>query len=232
MIFIVHGNNPSKSREIILNNQNKLGIKSRIEKNLTDLQPQEVYELAAAQDLFGEKTFIVLDITQFRKLSIDDYVAALKKAPKDSIIVILAQKSLTKTNAFIKASTELNAKIMETAEIVEGDVFKFVNVLFSKNRAGTYAEYQKLMDSDADIFSTFGMILYGLRNLLGYYAQTEKYKNMKPFQTASIQKQAQLFSFERVKELYNILYGLEKKLKTGGIPQDMFLVTVIENILE
>jgi len=90
MIYIVHGDDISKSRILIQNQQKKLNIEARIEIDITDITPDAVYEKSCSNDLFGNLPFIVLDITSAGRMNMDKYIEILEKAPIATTIIVLS----------------------------------------------------------------------------------------------------------------------------------------------
>ena len=111
MIYIVHGDDLSKSRALIQNQQKKLNIETRIEINITDTTPEDIYEKSHSNDLFGNPPFIVLDVTGLGRANADKFIEKLEQIPLATTLIILSGKSLPQTNVFIKNSAKLKAKI-------------------------------------------------------------------------------------------------------------------------
>lgn len=231
MIYILHGENISKSRSLIVNQQKKLAIETKTEVDINDITANQLYEMGVAGSLFGDMPFIVLDVTAYRKQSAEDYINALNRLPTETNIIIFAQKTLSKTNPFLSSAEILNAKVLTNTIEEDSNVFRFVDNLFAKNRTATYQELNRLENAGTDQFWIFSMILYGLRNIFNYVYDSPKLDKMKSFQIDKLKKQSEKFSKETVQKLFNDLYGIEKRAKTGSIEIDMFLTSAIEKVL-
>ena len=231
MIYIVHGENAPQSRLLIANQQNKLGIETRMEFELSQTTPQQLYETAISGDLFGNLPFIVLDITSANKQAVEPYIETFKKIPDKANLIIYAQKTLPKTHPVMTELSALNARLITNNKEIESNIFKFVDNLFYKNRSVTYKELEKMIKEDADPFYTMSMIWYGLRTITNYIFQAPSVKNMKPFILGKAAKQAEGFSTESIKTLFTEMYELDKKTKLGELSPDLAVTIAIEKIL-
>ena len=165
MIYIVHGEDTSKSRALILNHQKKLGVATKILLDIKSATPNEVYEKSISNSLFGETPLVVLDVTEAGRGEYKSFIGAIKKIPENTTLIIFSPKSLPKTNVFIANAKDLKAKILENNVFADANIFRFTDVLYSKNRVGTYKELNKLILEEYEPFYIFSMILYGLRNI-------------------------------------------------------------------
>lgn len=231
MIYIVHGDDFVKSRALIVNQQKKLGVESKTEINVSEISPLELYEKCSAAGLFGDLPFIVLNISDAGNKNLEPYLETAKKIPSDATLIILSSKSLPKTNVFIKNAQTLDAKIHTNEKTPEGNVFRFVDTLFTKNRKSAYKELNNLLTENNDPFYIFSMILYGLRNIAGYIFGSPSFHKQKPFVKGKAKTQSAGFSENKIKNLYFYLYNLEKKAKTGEITPDLLLTLTVEKVL-
>jgi DNA polymerase III delta subunit len=230
MIFIIHGENNSKSREVILQLQKKLNRQNKKEVNITETSANQLLDLGISYDIFSEAPFIVFDITGTNQRNFDDYIEVLKKIPEETVVVIYTTKELTKANAFIKSATVLKAKIMQNQPEFTPSVFKFTDALFSKDKNNAYREYRNLTLADDDAFYIFSMVLYGLRNVAHVKFKSPSYSKMAPFIKMKAQKQAEKFTEEEIKENFTTCYRLDKDLKTGKISPQILIPYLIEKI--
>ncbi len=231
MIYIVHGEDTSKSRALILNHQKKLGVSAKILLDIKNTTPSEVYEKSISGSLFGEAPLVVLDVTEAGRGEYKSFIGAIKKVPENTTLIIFSSKSLSKTNIFVAGANDLKAKIFENNVFADANVFRFTDVLYSKNRSGTYKELNKLILEEYEPFYIFSMILYGLRNIAKVLWQAPSVQKMKPFQLDKTKVILNKFSANKVKELFVDFYGIEKKSKTGQIPIEMMLTLGVEKVL-
>jgi len=231
MIYIVHGNDLAKSRALIVNQQKKKGVESKTEVSIADVTPQQLAEICAAADLFGQLPFIVFDITGTRKKNLKDYVEVLKKCPVEADIVVLSSKSLTKTNPFLKNASTLKAKVIGNEKAPKGNVFSFLDALFAKNRKVTYKKLATLLKEGTDPFYIMSMIAWGLRNIAYVKWEAPAAKNMSPFVKSKTTRVTSNFTESAVEKAFSTLYLTDKKTKIGEITPDMAVTVLIEHIL-
>lgn len=231
MIYIVHGEDTSKSRALILNHQKKLGVSNKILLDIKNTTANEVYEKSLSNSLFGEVPLIVLDVTEAGKSGLESFIEALKKIPENTTVIVFSAKPLSKTNIFIGNAESLKAKVLENSVFADANIFRFTDVLYSKNRASTYKELNKLILEEFDPFYIFSMVLYGLRNIAKVLWQSPSTQKMKPFQIDKTRTMLSGFSANKVKELFTDFYAIEKKAKTGQIPIEMMLTLSVEKVL-
>lgn len=232
MIFIIHGDNFPKSRDNILKIQNKLGVDNKIEAGVADLTPNQLQEQTLSFDIFSKAPFVVLDISKAGRKNLKDYVSVLKEIPKRTNVVILSNKSLSKTNVFIKAKKELSAKEIHNTQIPSANIFKFINYVFDKNRSRAYKELRNLMLDSADPFYLFSMLVYGLRNLALAKFESPSFNKMAPFTKSKAQKQANDFTDKQILKLYESFYKIDKNVKTGKLSPEILVPYAIEKVME
>jgi DNA polymerase III delta subunit len=231
MIYIIHGDDVSKSRALIVNQHKKLGDKNKVEIAIKDISPQQLYERAISTGLFGDTPFIVLDVTEAGRADVTEYVEMLKKIPSETTMVVFSTKSLPKTNAFISYAVKTGIKILECAKVADANIFRFVDALFSKNRVDSYKQLSKLLDEDYDVYYIFAMVLYGLRNIAKVLWNAPSSANLKPFQADKTKAQLAKFSREKITNLFVNFLILEKQAKTGSLTPETFITLAVEKVL-
>jgi DNA polymerase III delta subunit len=231
MIYIVHGDDISKSRILIQNQQKKLNIESRIEINLTDITPEEIYERSHSNDLFGNPPFIVLDITSAGRMNMDKYIEMLEKVPAATTIIILSGKSLPQTNAFIKNSSKLRAKINANEIIPQSNIFSFVDAVFYRQREKAYSELSKLLNDRVSPFEILTMFFYGLRTLASAKFNSPAFSRLHDFVKRKALSQANLFTENQIKNIFEELRIIDMKSKLSEIDEELLIPMAIEKVL-
>jgi len=231
MLYIVHGENLSYSRNIILNQQKKLGFSNRTEIDISEVTPQQLKDMTMSFDLFGKPPFIVFNISGAGRMKLDEYVEALKRIPEQTTLIILSDKELSKTNAFIKNRSEIKAKIVLGQKKPSANIFKFIDFVYNKKRNQAYKELKNLLIEDQDPFYLFSMLIYGLRNIAFVKYGSPQTKKMSPFVKARATSQKRGFSDESFLRLYKELYELDKSMKTGIISSEVVIPYAVEKIL-
>lgn len=232
MILIIHGENLPRSREIILQLQKKVNSTNKKEVGIEEVTPRELKEMMVSFDIFSEPPFIVLDISDAGRKNVKEYIETLKEIPKESHFVALANKELPSTNAFLKSTKELNAKVVLNRTAPTSNVFRFIESLFSKNRSATYSELRRLLLKDEDPYYLFSMILYELRNITHAKFDSPHLIKMNPFVKNKATKLAKDFSREDIFKLYREFYSIDKDVKTGKISPDLMIPYTVEKVLD
>jgi DNA polymerase III delta subunit len=231
MIYIVHGDDISKSRILIQNQQKKLNIESRIEINITDVTPEGIYEKSHSNDLFGNLPFIVLDITLAGRMNMDKYIEMLEKTPVATTIVILSGKSLPQTNAFIKNAVKLNAKINANEMVPQSNIFTFVDAVFYKQREKAYLELSKLLKDQVSPFEILSMFFYGLRSVASAKFSSPAFSKMHDFVKRKTISQSNLFTENQIKNIFEQLRIIDMKAKLSEISEELLIPMAIEKVL-
>ena len=231
MIYIVHGDDLSKSRALIQNQQRKVNIETRIELSITDTTPEDIYEKCHSNDLFGNPPFIVLDVTSAGRMNVDKFIEKLEQVPLTATLIILSGKSLPQTNAFIKNSLKLKAKINSNDILPASNVFKLVDALFYKQREKAYTELSKLLDDGVSSFEIFSLIFYGLRTVAAAKFNSPAYAKMHDFVKRKSQSQANLFSTNQIISFFEEFRKLDMKSKLSEINEELLIPAVIETVL-
>ena len=231
MIYVVHGSDYAQTRKLIISQQKKLGISLKTEVDLEDISPIRLLEIVSTFDIFGNPPFVVLDVSESKNKEYDEHITVLSNMPVETVVIIQSHKALGKTNPFIKNAQKLKAKIAQTDITIMGNVFKFVDNMFYKNRGATYKELQILLSEGNDIFYILTMIFYGLRTLAQAKFGSESFSNKSGFIKGKAEKQAQQFSEKEILKLFDETYKIEKNLKTGETTAEMALTNIIEKVL-
>jgi DNA polymerase III delta subunit len=232
MIYIVHGDDYPKSRRLIINQQKKLAMGLKTEMDISDTTPKELFETACSFDIFGNAPFVVLNIPSTKVANAQNYIEVMKKIPEKTVLIILCDRELGRTNAFYKSGPELKAKVVLNAEAQDSNVFKFVDQVFMKNKRGAYKELEKLHQEDTNDFYILSMLNYGLRNITHAKYHTDDFSKKSSFIKNKAVAQADNFSVEEIRNLYTFMYEVDKKLKTGLMDHEVALVRTIEKITE
>jgi DNA polymerase III delta subunit len=231
MVYIAHGDNIARTRILLNNQQKKLEIPNKIELDITEITPQELQEKLVQKDIFGKGSFVVVDITNAARMNLKEYVEVLKNTPDYATAVVLSAKTLSKANIFIKNKEVLNAKTIESIVRPTGNLFRFLDMVYTKNRKAAYHELHNLQTENQDPFKLFSMLLYSLRNITYMKFESSLYEKLRSFQKSKIKSQAKNFSKTQIQNLYEEFYRLEKKAKTGEIDPNLMLTSAVEKVL-
>lgn len=231
MIYIVHGDDYPKSRRLVINQQKKMAMGLKVEREAAEFSPRELYETACSFDIFGNPPFVVLNIPHTKMANAEEYIKVMTKIPKETVLIILCARELGRTNAFYKNAAKIRAKVVLNNQPEDSNIFKFVDSVYFKNKHTAYEELEKLTDDGADPFYILSMLLYGLRNLAHAKYNTAQFAKKKSFVREKALSQADRYDHHDIINLFDFMYQTDKKLKTGMIDQNIVLVYTIEKIL-
>ncbi len=231
MIYIVHGENLSKSRALILNQQKKLMVRYRQEFHIQDTSPEDLVARIRSLDIFGEPQFFVVNVSGTGRSNLEDYVNALNQTPAHVTLVILSEKKLSPTNIFIKNARALKAQILENEAPLQGTSFDFVDAVMRKDRAPAYKLMRRELDKDKDPFELFSLLLYGIRSLAQVKFHSPSCSGMKPFVISKQKSLCNRFSEDSIKKVFRDFCDLDCKAKTGEIHPEVMLTLAVEKVL-
>ncbi len=231
MIFILHGTNVIRSRNALVGLKTKLSL-DKIEVDITEVAPGALLDMLSSFDIFGKPPFIVLDISNAGRMRLEPYVAVATKVPSNAVLVVVADKKLGVTNPFIKSAKALGAKVILSEAVLESNVFKFVDDLFSGKRGACYKELQQLMLEEEDPFRIFSMILYGLRNIALVKFSSPESTKLRAFVARKSAYQAMNFSKESLVTLFKKFYEMDRDVKSGGLPTNLLVSLAVEAVLK
>ncbi len=231
MIYIVHGEDLSKSRILVLNQQKKLNVEKRIELDITNTTPEEIFEKSHSNDLFGNPPFIVLDITSAGRLNVDSFVQVLERVPNTTTLIVLSGKSLSNTNPFIKNASKLKAKTNINELVPQANVFRLIDAIFYRQREKSYLELSKLLLESVSPFEIFSLVSYGLRTVSSAKFNSSSFKKLHDFVKRKSQSQANLFTTHQLINIFEEIRKLDIKSKMGEIDEELLIPMTIEMVL-
>ncbi|KKS06950.1 hypothetical protein A3K01_03435 [candidate division WWE3 bacterium RIFOXYD1_FULL_43_17] len=231
MIYIVHGENLSKSRALILNQQKKLMVRYKQEFSIEDTTPTDLTNKIRSIDIFGEPQFFVVNISGAGRANLEEYINVITQTPPLTTLVILSEKKLTASNIFIKNAAALKAQILENESVVEGTSFDFVDAVMRKDRVNSYKLMHRELDKDKDPFELFALLMYGLRSLAQVKFESPSASGMNPYVRSKQKNLTGKYSGEGVKELFKAFYEMDLKAKVGEINPEVMLTLAVEKVL-
>ncbi len=231
MIYIVHGENTVKSRALIINQQKKLGVSHKLELDISDTTPVDLFNAVHSVSLFGEAPFVLFNISQAGRSNLEEYSKSLKNAPESAVVIIFSEKPLSAANLFIKNAAGLNAKVINNSNEDNISVFAFLDTLFSKSRKKTYTELNQLLQVETEPMYLFNMIVYQLRSLALFKFAAPSADKKAPFVKAKMARLTKTFSQADIFKLYSQLYDLNKQAVIGEISMEMLVPLAVENVL-
>lgn len=231
MITIIHGDDTVASRKFFLELRQKIDNPFSFEGerlSLSDLI--QIFEGAA---LFA----------QHKEIFIENFFSKRKSVKEVDEIVNLVQENLKVAQVYFWEGKELSKtqlpffknSIIKTFKHPQA-LFLFLDAIKPNNGRSLITLFHKALEnSEKEII--FYMLVRQFRLLLALSdpstgGQIDEVKRLAPWQKSKMQKQAKLFSQERLKELYKKLYEIDLAQKTGALNLsleqaiDMFLISL------
>jgi DNA polymerase-3 subunit delta len=143
------------------------------------------------------------------------------------------QKLLTYVN--FRRPVEVDDVENLTADTAQGDIFAMVDALGNKDGRAALSMLHRLLETQ-DSFSIFGMIVRQFRLLLlarevmdagGQKAQVAQMLKVHPYVAGKISDQARHFDLPLLELVYHRLSTLDEAMKTGQMPADLALDTLV-----
>ncbi len=230
MIFLIHGNNLEKTRDQILKIKQKLQNGNTLEFNIENLSQTTLITTLGSQDIFSSKPLVIVDITK-STAGEKNLLNILVQHESQNQIILWATKELPKNNIFLK---ELNLKtkksIFLNKEEIKSNVFKFVDYVIEKDEKKAFEELKALEETEDPIY-LLAMLVYGYRNLLIYITDSKLMETTPPFVRSKLKKQAAMYTLDMLLKIYELLYNLDLKVKTGKVKAEFVLPYTIKKIM-
>jgi hypothetical protein len=209
MITLIHGDDNLSSRKYYLS----LKKSDAITFDAETLNPIELAQSLQGSGLFEDSKKIFIENLFTRKGSKNlTSVAEILENNDHAEIYIWADKDVgvRSLGKFPKFENQ-NFKIPQ-------NIWSFLDSIRPNNSRNITSFHNALKGTEPEI--VFAMILRQFRLLAGISSDSkqnaEEIKKLAPWQKVKLEKQASLFSQEKIKSIYKKLYKIEKGQKTGS----------------
>ena len=227
MIYLIHGDHQSKSREFL--NQKVQGFKKenreiiRLSENLT---LELIKQALESHSLFGKEKAVIIENLFSKKSNKDkkiiDYL--LKEKNIKPTLVIWETKQID-GRRFKKTSSSWQKILFKTPRVI----FKFLESLKTRSPAQVLGLLKESLAKNEPEF-IFYMLIRQARLLL--LAKDNHLQKMAPWQKANLARQAEKFTPEELIKLHKKLLEIDTKIKTGktlmplGYHLDLLIVSL------
>ena len=148
-----------------------------------------------------------------------------------------AAQEITKLLTYVNYAHAIGVEDVEAVSILPAgvDVFDLVDAIGTQNGRQAQKLLHRLLE-EKDGFEIFGMVVRQFRLLTiarevidegGALPQVTEALGMHPFVAEKAYKQARAFSMEALEVIYHRLLTMDESAKTGGMPLDLALDTLI-----
>jgi DNA polymerase III delta subunit len=215
MIYLIHGDNTTASREEFHQLKAKMAG-----KEIRDLSGKSVDLAALTQALesgsmFGGDTAVFID-NLFGSLGLkiklcEQYAEIIRNAGDSLDIVLWEEKEIGKT-----VQNGLGPKIINRMFKLPVLIFNFLDGIRPDNVQSLLMQYQKLKETAASEL-IFAMIIRRFRQLV-MLRDNVMPEGLQEWQAARLTTQAEYFSMEQLTDLYQKLINIEYLIKSGLSP--------------
>lgn len=229
MLYIIHGEDVVKSRELILEKTKNLNAINYKEIIFEDYTLNDIYNFLNTDSLFSSKNALVIDITNSKINS--NHLDLFKNKSSNTTLILYSSKKIASSSILIKNINLIKAKQIDNNKQHPENMFNFVQALYLKNRLATYKEYEKLINAQTDEYYIFSMILWGLRNVSKCIFDAKSFKDSSEYSKSKTLIQAKLFNEIKILDIYKEFYTIEKQLKTTDLDIKIAIFRSIEIVL-
>lgn len=209
MLTIVHGDDEVASRNFFISQKDKDSLTFDAE----NLSLIELEQSLSGSGLFGTSNKIFIENLFSRKASgnFDEISPILNKKNKTDIFIwadkILSIKNLS---LFLKS----NVKIFKIPQ----NIWSFLDGIKPNNPRNVSSFHSTISTNEPEI--VFAMIIRQFRLMLGLSESSnnniDEVKRLAPWQKSKLIRQASLLGVSKLKQIYEMLYKIDKSQKTGS----------------
>lgn len=212
MITIIHGNDTVSSRNYLF----------ELKKSFPSVSfDKESFNYVSLLQILKGSTFF----DEGKNIFIENFLSSKKTNPDFKEFINLINKSDAKFNIIFWENSELSKPTLFLFKDAKTKLFKIPQDLFSfldnikPNEKNNLVAFHNVLET-ADAEMIFFMMLRQFRLLLALSSGSDSIdetKRLAPWQKEKLKRQAQFFSFGKLKEIYNKLFEIDLKTKTGEI---------------
>ena len=213
MITIIHGEDIVSSRDYFFSEKQK--SLNPVIVNEENLNITSLYQILEGKSLFFET----------KDIFIDNFFSSKTLSEEFKQIFSLLKRTHPKFNIFIWEGLELsksNLNQFKDARIkpfkLPQNLFSFLDNIKPKNPQNLILFHKALETSDENLI--FYMLIRQFRLLLALSDSSDsidEVKRLQPWQREKLERQASLFSLRELKTIYNSLFEIDYKSKSGRL---------------
>lgn len=229
MIYLLHGENVSASREALLELKKNYSSDSVSVFDAKKFDTDEFARVYETPSLLSSQRLVVIDgklpsstIRQFSDLAISD----------SADLVFWIPDQLKSSNKLFKLIKELGGQIRHFKPTLPKHVFGFLDALGYKNKQKSFLELHRLLDQGESPIYLLTMIVWQVRNLLKVKLSFDggPKPKMNPFVLRKTKSQAKNFEEKELVRVFKNLLDAEIKLKTTQLDPVLVLDRVVDGI--
>jgi len=229
MLYLLHGENVSASRQALLDLKKNYSSDSISVFDAKKLDADEFTRVYETPSMFADHRLVVIEgkvpsatIKQFDNLTISN----------TTDLIFWLPEQLKPSNKLVKQIKELGGQIRAFKPTIPKHVFGFLDALGYKNRQKSFLELHRLLDQGESPVYLLTMMVWQIRNLLSVKVTgSQGVKKMNPFVRRKAQSQVKNFEEEDLVGVFRKLLGAEVALKTTAQDPVLVLDCLVDRIV-
>ena len=126
MIVLVHGNNSVNKADVVFKLSEKISTPRKY-LSIDENSPTDVLTATATNNMFTGAPIVILDLGSNTKSDAKSFLDIFPRVPAKSLLILLAQKELPKSNQFLQHAQQQGYKIILSNTTPTANIFSFVS---------------------------------------------------------------------------------------------------------
>lgn len=227
-MIILHGEDANKSYERLITLTEELKSKQFeiVTLEASEIDITSLRQELGSNELFGSpKCFVVKNLLSGTKSKNKDKLIEVINQVTDHEIILWENKGLTPTVLKKFPHTQIESFTISPV------IFKFLDSLRPDNTKNILLSWKKLLNEGTEPEFVFAMLVRQIK-LLIQAKSGSSYLKLAPYPARLITQQATYFTLDHLLDLYQELFNLDVKIKTGtgGTTIDFLLTNFFQKI--
>lgn len=210
-MIILHGEDTTKSyaKLVLFTDEKKLKNVEVITRDYSEIDTTYLRQELGSKGLFGnDKCFVIKNLLSGNKSNNKEKLIEIISKNTDRDIILWENKAITVS--ILKHFKEAKIEIFTVSPII----FKFLDCLRPTNTSNILTSWKKMIIEKTEPEFIFAMLVRQIKLLIQAKTGPENLK-LAPYPMRLITSQATCFQIEHLLNLYNMLFEIEVKIKTG-----------------
>lgn len=210
-MIILHGEDANKSygRLTVLTEELKSKQVEVITQDAEEIDITELRQEIGSRGLFSStKCFVIKNLLSSTKSKNKDKLLEVLSQVTEHEVILWENKGVTAT--ILKKFPEAKVEAFSISPVI----FKFLDSLRPENTKNIFLSWKKLLNEGTEPEFVFAMIVRQIK-LLIQAKSGPSYIKLAPYPARLITQQATYFTLDHLLDLYQRLYDIDVKIKTG-----------------
>ena len=231
MLYLLHGENVSASREALLELKKNYSSDSISVFDAKKFDADEFARVCETPSMFADRRLVVVE-GKFPKFSI--FKSQFSTLSPTTDVVFWVGEKLRPSNKLFKLVKELGGQIRAFKPAIPKHVFGFLDALGYKNKQKSFLELHRLLDQGESPVYLLTMMVWQIRNLLKVKLSLNSgpKPKMNPFVLRKTKGQVKNFEEEELVGIFRKLLKVELSLKTTQQDPKLVLDLLVREITD